>query len=233
MFNGHLVYLYKRAVKFSFRNFSRVKPLISPASFILMFKACDRLGDLKFTLRFALLLGFLGFLRISNVAPPTRKAFNHTRHTTIKDVFIKKRKVVVKLKWSKSLQVGPHKFVVLPQLTGHALDPVKALQHLFAHAHTLKSSAPLLQHANGTPITAAFIQKCLKTLGKSVSKKLSKVSFHDFRRSACTLANNLGASEHQLKTHGTWTSNCMYTYILPSANRPSPLQKVFKKVFPN
>ena len=53
-------------------------------------------------LRVALVFGFLGYLRISNLAPPTAKSFDPARV----DVKPSKEGILQDLKWTKTLQTG-------------------------------------------------------------------------------------------------------------------------------
>ena len=50
------------------------------------------------------LLGFFGFLRLSNLAPHSLASFDHTRHLTGEDVFFTKKFLKVIIKWSKTMQ---------------------------------------------------------------------------------------------------------------------------------
>ena len=54
-------------------------------------------------LRVALVFGFLGYLRISNLAPPTAKSFDPTRHSSWADVKPGKEGLLLDPKWTKTL----------------------------------------------------------------------------------------------------------------------------------
>ena len=55
-------------------------------------------------LRVALVFGFLGYLRISNMTPPTAQSFDPTRHTSWADVRPCEQGLLLDLKWTKTLQ---------------------------------------------------------------------------------------------------------------------------------
>jgi hypothetical protein len=52
----------------------------------------------------AFILGFLGLLRISNVAPVSRPTFDPLRHLRRGDVSIVGNSIVIHLRWTKTLQ---------------------------------------------------------------------------------------------------------------------------------
>ena len=66
---------------------------------------CDQIGDLGTVLKVAFTLSYYGFLRQSNIAPPSPAAFDPSRHTTCADVTQQPPGLVVRLKWSKTHQV--------------------------------------------------------------------------------------------------------------------------------
>ena len=55
-------------------------------------------------LRVGLVFGFLGYLRISNLAPPTAQSFDSARHSSWADVIQCKPGFLLDIKWTKTLQ---------------------------------------------------------------------------------------------------------------------------------
>ena len=51
-----------------------------------------------------LTFGFIGYLSVSNMAPPKASEFDPSRHTTVGDVFLRNEGLMLSLKWSKSRQ---------------------------------------------------------------------------------------------------------------------------------
>ena len=68
-----------------------------------MIRICDTDKSLL-PLKVALLFGYFGYLRISNMAPPTMDQFDAGRHTSWADVTPSNHGIMVALKWTKSLQ---------------------------------------------------------------------------------------------------------------------------------
>ena len=95
--------------------------------------------------------------------------------------------------------------------------------------HSISTYNPLKQLARGDifffPPGAHIMLKWSKTLQMSNSlrknftlllKKLnqnSKITFHSLRRSGATLAFNSKVSIQDIQSHGTWTSDCVWSYI--------------------
>ena len=65
--------------------------------------ACDGLR-MRLVFKVMFLVGFFGFMRLSNLAPHSLAAFDMTRHFTGADMFITRRYVKLLIKWSKTIQ---------------------------------------------------------------------------------------------------------------------------------
>ena len=78
-------------------------------------------------LRVALVFGFLGYLRISNMTPPTAQSFDPTRHTSWADVRPCEQGLLLDLKWTKTLQTQ-HGVTTIPlsSLLDQRICPVAA-----------------------------------------------------------------------------------------------------------
>ena len=78
-------------------------------------------------LQVALVFGYFGYVRISNLVPETLSAFDPERSTTWADVIPKKEGLILMLKWTKSLQVQVGATPVpLSALPGALLCPMEA-----------------------------------------------------------------------------------------------------------
>ena len=56
--------------------------------------------------KLSLILGFLGLLRISNIAPNSSYLVDPTRTTLLQDIRVVDNTLVVNIKWAKNLQTG-------------------------------------------------------------------------------------------------------------------------------
>ena len=76
----------------------------------------------------AYLLGFFGFLRLSNLVPHTAAGFSHLKHLCKGDFFFTSTEVIILLKWTKTLQLhNQARLLRLPKLD-NILCPVKTIQ---------------------------------------------------------------------------------------------------------
>ena len=162
------------------------------------------------------LIAFFGFLRISNIAPHSIASFDPTRHLTPSDVKISKNFMTLAIKWSKTNQNRDKiHYITLPILRSHPLCPVSALKN----ALSLYSPSPLdplfqIRTVSGwTVLTDSRIRKVLSRLNKKMGLCANYFTFHSFRRSGATLAFDAHVPLQSIKSHGSWTSDCVWTYI--------------------
>ena len=67
---------------------------------------------------------YLGFLRISNIVPPSKKNFDLSKNLCRGDILVNKTNVVVIIKWSKTLQNSSQgSYIVLQRLKSRLLCP--------------------------------------------------------------------------------------------------------------
>jgi hypothetical protein len=71
----------------------------------------------------------LGLLRISNVVPPSAATFNHLRHLRRCDITISQDKVIIHLRWSKTLQRHRQTArIILVAVPGSPMCPLRPSQ---------------------------------------------------------------------------------------------------------
>ncbi len=80
------VSLMLRATTITMRQIPNRKPPVTTQMMIRICELCDNQGVIGHIIKLALLLGFLGFLRASNLCPATVKSFDTTRHLTRADL---------------------------------------------------------------------------------------------------------------------------------------------------
>ena len=104
-----------------------------------MIMCCGR-GKEFLPLKVALIFGYFGYLRISNLVPETRSTFDPDRSTTWADVIPRKEGIILMLKWTKSLQsqVGATP-VPLSVLPGSILCPVGAWEQYVSALPVVKA----------------------------------------------------------------------------------------------
>ena len=76
----------------------------------------------------AYLLGFFGFLRLSNLVPHAVSSFSHLKHLAKGDIVFGQSHTTVLIKWSKTLKFGDQaRLLKLPKLDKN-ICPYKALK---------------------------------------------------------------------------------------------------------
>ena len=162
------------------------------------------------------LLGFFGFLRLSNIAPHSLSTFDPTHHLTAGDVIFSKSFMKVVLKWSKTNQFRDRVHILsLPRIKGSNLCPHNACRAALKLYAPLPHE-PLFQfpiNQSWKVLTDNRIRKCLAKLIAKLGFSPGHFTFHSFRRSGATLAYNAHIPLQNIKQHGTWVSDCVWSYI--------------------
>ena len=173
-------------------------------------------GSYAVTLVPLYLLAFLGFFRLASLVPPSVGSFDNSRFPLVQDLVWAKPGLHFILKCSKTMQTsGQFKVVQIPKLSGSSLCPVTALQRLIK-VRRLQPQDPLfvINHNSQIPMLTTF--KVRNQLAKSITDMNldpRDYGFHMFRRSGATLAYNLQVPLPNIKQHGQWKSEAIYTYL--------------------
>ena len=208
-----------------------------PVSVYILQQLCDlcaTLGTWGVVLKAAMLLSFYGFFRQSNLAPLLPHQFDSTRHTTRGDVQLSPSGLRVALKWTKTLQPAMSPVhIPLPAIQGSSLCPLRAYR---AMLHSVPSPSPrapllLLPSESGvlTVVTIHQLTTGFNTLCSRLHLPPHKYTFHSLRRGGATLAYQAGVPLPLIKTHGTWSSDAVYSYIQPSANTTSTVPRLLSQ----
>ena len=178
-----------------------------------MSKVCTTLPHGE-VFRATLLLGFFGFLRLSNLAPHSIAAFDHNRHLTGEDVFFTKRFLKIIIKWSKTIQTRDTiQCLTLPKLTKEIIYPYSAVNK---RLYPMSATTSLFQTpvAGGyIPFTDSRVRKMLKRVNMQMGLNSHFYTFHDLRRSGAMFAYNCHIPIQDIKRHGMWSSDCVWQYI--------------------
>ena len=192
-------------------------------------KLCDSLpigSPFKAIFRIA----FFCFLRISNLVPQSLSHFDPSRHLTPSDVKITKKSMRLTIKWSKTMQNRDRTHTItLPKLHPSPLCPISALLRALSH-YSPSPNDPLFQvrtpHGYQT-ITESRLRKVLAKLLAKMGLPKGHFTFHTFRRSGATLAYNAHVPIQSIKSHGSWTSDCVWTYIQQDDSLSSDIASSF------
>ena len=76
-----------------------------------------------------------------------------------------------------------------------------------------------------------MLRQHLKNVLVHLQMDYTKFPFHTFRRSGATLAYNLDINIEEIKRHGTWRSDSVYTCIVADPQRVLGVASNFQKFF--
>ena len=124
--------------------------------------------------------------------------------------------MTVSLKWSKTMQTRDRiHTIVLPKLGSSIWCPVRALKKVVA-VYNPGPNDPLFQvmNQNGFKlVTESRLRKVLPRLNVMLGLDPHHFTFHTFRRSGAMCAYNAHVPLQSIKSHGSWASECVWTYI--------------------
>ena len=179
------------------------------------------------------LMTFYSFLRLSNLVPHAFTGFDLSRHLARGDVIFGDSYAVLILKWSKTNQLrNKVHYVTIPEIPQSVLCPVLALKNMLqqipgSHNDPLFT---IFRRGQWLPLTDSIVRKHLQRVMKILGWEHCKYTFHTFRRSGASWAHNHNVPIQAIKDQGTWSSDCVYSYIF-SDNQfsSSPLLHAFKQ----
>jgi integrase len=217
-----------RAVDVALRRPAQQKRPIDPKLLIRLVSLTKYIGAAGPPLKFALILAFFGMLRVSNLAPLSPAALDTSRDISRGDVAFKSPGLVVKIKWSKTLQtLGTPPLIPLPVIRGNPLDPVQAYKDLLATTPTLYPTQPLLTYKLGKAthvLTTPLLNKLLAQLLSALRLDPTQYSFHSLRRGGATTAYHGGVNLRQIMRHGLWaTQTSFWQYVTQPIAAASPV----------
>ena len=220
-----------RAIKLSMRHTPSQRRPLTVDMLRAMCTICDGLpASIGKMLKVALLFGFCGFLRQSNLAPRQAKQFDPTRHTCRGDVLIQPPGIVVIIKWTKTQQTTDKLTLLpIPAIPGSPLDPVVAYNEMIAAVPTRSDNDPLLllpPTSRKRIVTTSLLQSCFRQLVAGVGGDPACFSLHSLRRGGATLAHHRGAHFLDIQRHGTWRSQAFLDYITTHGPADSPIPQV-------
>ena len=177
------------------------------------------------------LLAFYSFLRMSNLVPHSMAAFSPLRHLAQGDVMYRKDKIVLLIKWSKTMQYAKDaKLITIPKIPGSPLCPVTAISNLLLLTPRAPN-LPLFQYKvadSWVPLTDARVRRHLNLTLDRLGLADAGFTFHSFRRSGATFAFNNDVALQNIQRHGTWTSDCVWRYITDSVDCGEQVANMFR-----
>ena len=208
IFDSYAWALTIKAINFSVRPKLDSRTAVSPQHLAAMVKVCSGNRSLL-PLRVALIFGFMGFLRVSNLAPYTAEGFDCTRHTTRGDVKVTKAGIVLMLKWTKTRQAAKETAPVpLPALGDPDLCPLSALEEYVGTFPGLPPSpdSPLLVttvEPMGKIVTVPMLRALMRRVAQAAGLAEQNYTPHSLRRGGASCSFHNGVPLDSIKRHGT------------------------------
>ena len=227
-----------RGITNSVRPSQTNKSTISIQDLIIIIQSCSFSLDLL-PFKVGILLGFFGFLRVSNLAPPKVSDWDPSRHTTWDDVHVSDKGILFKIRWSKTRQSSSDSAVIpLPALGSSPLCPLRAwlLYQAALEATQLQTPTPLLVAITGSPGTPLTIPKFRAGFHQIMAAAgLSDRGYtpHSLRRGGASFLHQAGVLIPHIKTHGTWRSDAINAYLLSQPRFDTPIAKAFTRLLRN
>ena len=197
------------------RQAPRVQPVVSFQHFM---QAIHLTAQWKWThIQFSFILGFLGLLRISNLAPEKSHSLDTSRITLLRDVCVQDNVLHISLKWAKNLQNG-QEMLKLPSTSQDVLCPVRLWQKYIQEYLQIDPdcSFPLFLHRTGGNLIIMdqyMLRKMHSTVWSFLGLQDHGYTVHSFRRGGATFYAEQGLPLADIKKLGLWRSNAVECYL--------------------
>ena len=202
---------------------------------IQIVEACQRGTDMS-AIRVAVTFAYFGFLRISNLAPPTLHQFDPFKHTTFGDVLLQEQGLLLNIKWTKTRQRTKNAISIpLPALGDSLLCPVRAwLSYNFVLRNAkINQNTPLLLDEQARPLSIPSVRKLFNRAVYNAHLEDRGYTPHSLRRGGATFAYHAGVALDSIKHHGTWRSDAVDSYIFAQPIFTTPVATMFAKLLHN
>ena len=173
--------MYIKAVQKTAPFMVKLKNVVDTSLLAAIVRVCDK-THMGQVFKAAYLLGFFGFLRLSNLVPHTLSTFSHLKHLAKGDVFFSPSEVIILLKWSKTMQNNNQAKLLKIPILNNDICPAQALKACLQIVPG-SSNSPLLQFKmfrNWIPLTDSRVRAHLRDVLILCGKEPNFISFHGF-----------------------------------------------------
>jgi integrase len=205
--------------------------VMKPEDFQAVFTQAERL-PFKTFIRMAIILAYMAFLRMSNIAPKSLHDYDVLRDIRRGDITITHKGINVFIRWAKTLQKFRQTATIpLYVIPNSNLCPLTNFL-ILKNNYPVKPADPLLSYYQAgilRVVTQNQIRSAFHQL-LNYSNLNKNITFHALRRSGASLAFASGVQFSSIQAHGTWTSDAAWSYIHHSA-RDTAIPVLFSRVF--
>ena len=193
----HMLKLQLKAIRFELAGPVKKAVPVTPQLLLTLFKFVNVHDDVELVAYVGLLIGFLLFLRKSNLVPDTREGFVVNEQLSWQDVWYYGKILMVSVKWSKTLQYK-QKELDLPLLPAKnlILCPEYWIEYLRGRFNP-SGGDPLLSYPQGgkmIPLTYAKLSGLYKKwVGMSGKDATDNYTLHGLRRGGANHALTVGS----------------------------------------
>ena len=144
-------------------------------------------------------------------------------------MFVCSSGVQLYLKWAKNLQRTDQSHVLLlPRMENEFLCPVVTINRLFS-CQSYKPTDPVLKWGDMV-FTETHLRRRLALVLKMLNSPVGALTYHALRRSGASLAFNNKCSMEGIRSHGTWASDAVWSYLFANSHRVKEIPNVFREV---
>lgn len=179
------------------------------------------------------LFAFFLLSRKSNLVPISSRKFDNTKQLCRKDIIIQKSYLLVKFKWTKTIQFGDRVlYIPLVAIPSSKFCPVSAYKRMCEFIPASTESPAFLIESRGKLIPLAYnqFQNKLKQLISLIGLNPLLFSSHSFRRGGATLLANAGIPSNMIQLMGDWKSDAYKKYIVNDLSDRLKVANKIKKI---
>ena len=232
-FQDQRVAYFQRSLALNQKFASTIKKVIDIELLHKIVQICDSMW-MGQVYKAVYLTAFFSFLRVSNLVPHAEKSFSPAEQLAKGDVITSSDAVFLIIKWSKTMQTRDSvKIIKLPNLLQSPICPVRAINNMLILAPG-QENHPLFQvkNENGkwVPLTDTRLRRNFAQILSRLGLQTSGISLHTFRRSGATLAFNSNVAIQNIQSHGTWTSDSVWRYIVQDQTASQQVADTFQRL---
>ena len=161
----------------------------------------------------AMLLGFFGCFRLSNLVPAAMDKFDPLKHLVRDDIKFEKNLVLIFYKWSKTNQNSSKvSWIPICSVSDARFNIRLYFEKLFSIVNA-PGKAPLFTYRNSHSHSRYSLTRILDRCVLEAGLSPSDYSWHSFRRGAAVFAFELGLDDTAVQLLGDWSSMAFKRYL--------------------
>ena len=162
------------------------------------------------------LIAFFEFFRLASLVPIATHVFDKTRYPLVQDIIFTSKGLQFIQKCAKNMQFdSQYRIVHIPKLEVAEICPVRSIKAMIC-IQKLRDSDPLFVvqiGQNKVPLTTFKVRAMLSKALVRMELEPKDFGFHCFRRSRACLALELKVPLENIKIHGHWRSDAVWSYL--------------------